>query len=355
MPKAPVEGTIDHAVARLLAEPEAEAPATPEVEPDAQPEPLDEGVTPDDDQEYEESETEDEEEEEGEQPTEDAEEESEYEEESEDEETEEEGEEPTVYTVKIDGEDYEVDLDELTSGYQRQSDYTKKTQAVAEERKQLETKLAEVNAAQEDFKSKALMANELLNRDLAKFASVDWEALKTENPAEFLSKQIEVQDIKKAQESLQLEYQQAMQNQAAAQQEAYNARLAEEKPKVLAAFPEWKDNDKAQEQYQSIMEYGLSVGFAQEELSNVITARDLTILDKARKYDAIQKTKAGLKKKTKPPVKKVVKPKGVAPKSTGLKKRLAERKSELRASGSIKDAAALLLERRQAGQKRFNK
>lgn len=37
------------------------------------------------------------------------------------------------YTVKVDGQEIEVDLDELLNGYQRQSDYTRKTQALKEQ------------------------------------------------------------------------------------------------------------------------------------------------------------------------------------------------------------------------------
>ena len=40
---------------------------------------------------------------------------------------------PTV-GVKIDGEEHQVTMGELQSGYQRQSDYTRKTQELARER-----------------------------------------------------------------------------------------------------------------------------------------------------------------------------------------------------------------------------
>jgi hypothetical protein len=43
-----------------------------------------------------------------------------------------------TFTVKVAGEEVEVDLNELKSGYSRQSDYTKKAQALAEERKNFE-------------------------------------------------------------------------------------------------------------------------------------------------------------------------------------------------------------------------
>jgi hypothetical protein len=42
--------------------------------------------------------------------------------------------EPT-YKVKVNGEEVEVPLSELTKGYSREQDYTKKTMALAEERK----------------------------------------------------------------------------------------------------------------------------------------------------------------------------------------------------------------------------
>lgn len=42
------------------------------------------------------------------------------------------------YTVKIDGQEVPVTLDELLKGYQRQSDYTRKTQALAAERQQMQ-------------------------------------------------------------------------------------------------------------------------------------------------------------------------------------------------------------------------
>jgi len=51
----------------------------------------------------------------------------------------EEGEETEVYTVMVNGEEMEVDIEELRNGYSRQSDYTRKTQEIAEERKKSST------------------------------------------------------------------------------------------------------------------------------------------------------------------------------------------------------------------------
>jgi hypothetical protein len=60
--------------------------------------------------------------------------------------------EPTgeAYTVKVDGEEREVSLNELRDGYQRQSDYTRKTQDLAAERKRLQQAEAIVAALESD-------------------------------------------------------------------------------------------------------------------------------------------------------------------------------------------------------------
>ena len=47
-------------------------------------------------------------------------------------------EEEPKYTVKVNGEDVEVTQEELLRGYMRQSDYTRKTQALADERQRME-------------------------------------------------------------------------------------------------------------------------------------------------------------------------------------------------------------------------
>ena len=55
-----------------------------------------------------------------------------------------------TYGVKIDGEEHQVTLGELQSGYQRQSDYTRKTQELARERERLAQGEAIVQALESD-------------------------------------------------------------------------------------------------------------------------------------------------------------------------------------------------------------
>ena len=66
--------------------------------------------------------------------------------------TEEVSEEPAgeLYAVKIDGEEQQVTLDELQAGYQRQGDYTRKTQELADERRRLAQAESIVTALEND-------------------------------------------------------------------------------------------------------------------------------------------------------------------------------------------------------------
>ncbi len=55
------------------------------------------------------------------------------------------------YRVKVGGEEFEVTLDELRNGYQRQSDYTRKSQSLAEQRKTFDANLQAVQAERNQY------------------------------------------------------------------------------------------------------------------------------------------------------------------------------------------------------------
>src|SRR3546814_6673967 len=61
----------------------------------------------------------------------------------------EEDEEPS-FTISLDGKEQAVSLSELRDGYLRQADYTRKTQAFAEQRKHLETQAEQVGQKRDE-------------------------------------------------------------------------------------------------------------------------------------------------------------------------------------------------------------
>jgi hypothetical protein len=144
--------------------------------------------------------------------------------------------EPT-YKVKVNGEEVEVPLSELTKGYSREQDYTKKTMALAEERTKLQSQFAsELKQATDLF--------EQLDPILSEAKNIDWQALAASDPATYVQ-------LKEAVESRQAALTQARAKIAEASQgnpEADAAAKAEEATReteaLIKAMPELADPEK---------------------------------------------------------------------------------------------------------------
>jgi hypothetical protein len=92
--------------------------------------------------------------------------------------------EPPTFTVKIDGKEEAVPLDELLKGYQRTADYTRKTQALAEQRKAAE---AELNAVREERATYSQLLTALQQQlQQQQESPVDMERLYREDPIEWV-------------------------------------------------------------------------------------------------------------------------------------------------------------------------
>jgi len=268
----------------------------------------------------------------------------ESEEESEEDEVEEE---PDVYAVKVDGEELEVSLDELISGYSRHSDYTRKTQEIASERSQLAEMQSywanEISQAQTERQQYMEALGQFINNSaqgLEQFANVNWEQLRETDPIAFVTKKEELRDaennVRQAQEQQAQEYQRSQEELA----KLRSLAVREEHKRLVATVPEWNDKEKRTKMASELSSYALEQGFSQEELRELIDHRQFLVLMKAQKYDALQKSDVKSKKlKNKP---KVIRAgKGANKKSDAAKsKRIASMK-RLKESGHVNDSIAL--------------
>ena len=268
----------------------------------------------------------------------------ESEEESEEDEVEEE---PDVYAVKVDGEELEVSLDELISGYSRHSDYTRKTQEIASERSQMaelqQQWSNEITQAQAERQQYIEALGQFVQQSmvgLEQYTNTDWETLREEDPIAFVTKKDEFRD---AQERVrQAQAQQGIERQKQEQEFAKVKQMAlqEEHKRLITAVPEWNDPEKRETLAKELSSYALSQGFKKEELQELIDHRSLIVLMKAQKYDALQKSDVKSKKlKNKPKV--IRSGKGTNKKSdTAKAKRIASMK-RLKESGHLDDSVAL--------------
>ena len=208
------------------------------------------------------------------------------------EETQEEEEQPQVYTVKVDGKEIEVTLDELQKGYSRTQDYTRKTQQVAETRKQVEAEAQAIRAEREQY---AQLLGALKQQLESAETPIDMELLQREDPIEWV-RQSEIRRQK--QEKLAaIQSEQQRLSELAQQQRAQElqAHLDTQREALLQAVPEWKDSKKAQAEKALLVEFGKKIGFSEEELKNVYDHRAVIALRKAALYDQMMSKRGQIK------------------------------------------------------------
>tara|TARA_R100001460_G_scaffold44987_1_gene81992 strand:- start:189 stop:1208 length:1020 start_codon:yes stop_codon:yes gene_type:complete len=239
-----------------------------------------------------------------------------------------------VYTVTVDGTDYEVTQDELIQGYQRNADYTRKTQELAVEKQQSSEF---VERSKKDVEAKLAQLTQLNQAAQAQlqeeYANIDFEKLYDEDPVE--AARLEHKMRKKHEQLAQVQQQtQQLQTQE------FQKYLEEQQKQLNVKLPELSHPEKGQQFKKQMRDYLSSVGFNTQEIDSVYDHRYVMLVRDAMSYRNLQKAKPQIKKKA-VNAPKVVKS-GVS-KSKGQQQAEAKRQqlSKLRKSGSVQDAAKL--------------
>lgn len=202
-----------------------------------------------------------------------------------------------TFTFRSAGEEVTVPLTELLAGYTRQSDYTRKTKALAEKQTALESVSRDYEAQAKALEGVRAEYQERLSRlDEALRESQgepDWDALQAADPIEFATQyarwQVKQQRRQAVQEELQRTRAAAEESQTAAK-----ARLVErETQKLLEAIPDWKDEAKARTDGARIKSYAATLGFTTEDLAPAQQDHRLVRLlhDAARYHELAAKVK----------------------------------------------------------------
>jgi hypothetical protein len=248
-------------------------------------------------------------------------------------------EEPQRFTVKAAGEEKEVTLDELMQGYQLGADYTKKTQEVAEQRKAVEADqqaIIEAQQVRDTYAQRLKSVEEFL--ETTTNSSEDLAKLKENDPIGYAMKVAENTEKKEQLAQVRAEQQRLAQEQQVAHQQRMIQFVQEEAKKLSQVLPEFSDPIKGEQLRNEIRNYGKSIGFTDQELANVYDSRHFVILNKARLYDQLQKSKPSVTKKVaKAP--KMVKP-GTKVKE-GDRDVRKKQMQKLKQTGKARDAAAL--------------
>lgn len=252
--------------------------------------------------------------------------------------------EPIRLKLKRGEEEVEVDLEEARNLAQQGYDYTKKTQEVAEQRKQVEMFAQAVKAQEQALQQhvalqqafiKDIAKVESINEQIAQFDQVDWQSLSDSDPVQAQKFWIQYQTLQNKRTQAQNEIAQKQQRLQYETSQRNEMVLAQAKAELLKTFPDW-NAEKAQE----LREAGKSYGYTDKELSAVTDPRTVKLLADAAAYRKLQAEKSSVSKKVqgKPPV---VKP-GAKDTNAVAKTRRSEMRQTLKKTGRMEDAAELI-------------
>lgn len=200
---------------------------------------------------------------------------------------------PQVFTVKVDGKEVEVTLDELQKGYSRTQDYTRKTQQIAEVRKQTEAELQAVRAEREQY-AQLLSALEAQVQQAAQ-PNIDWDRLYQEDPIEWVRQRELMRENQEKNAAIQSEKKRLSELSQQEQMQQRQAMLQQEQEALIAAIPEWKDPKKAAAEKAMLVQFGQKAGFSPDELKNVVDHRAVVMLRKAALYDQMMSKRGQIK------------------------------------------------------------
>lgn len=180
---------------------------------------------------------------------------------------------PQFADVEIDGKTYQVPP-ELKDGYLRQSDYTKKTQQIAEERKAAQG----IKEAAEQALAVAQQMGPLLaefhqrQQDAQRYQNVDWNAAYQTDPIGANRARLEANENWARLQTLGQQLQRAPEALQALQAKSLAEETARQRPKALELVP---DLDKRAPEF---IEIGKSYGYTDDEMRRLVDARSIAML-----------------------------------------------------------------------------
>ena len=193
---------------------------------------------------------------------------------------------PEFEEVEYEGEKYQVPP-KLKEAIIRQSDYTKKTQEVAEQRKLLShaREQIEVASLQNQFsKSVEPELNEIrqLDSQLSAYENVNWREIPAEDRTLHM---LEMQRLEKARAAKLGEIEMKRQQFDGAFKEHVKRLQSEAKKLLKERIPHWSEQTE-----KETRDWALSNGLTEEEVNSISDPRHAEILWKASQFDKVKQT-----------------------------------------------------------------
>ena len=244
-------------------------------------------------------------------------------------------EEPSLHRVKVNGQELEVSLNELKSGYSRDSDYRQKTHSLSLERKNLEE---EKGVLRQTYDTKLRELDELMqsaNSFISQGSEVDLNAMYEEDPQAAAKLDFQMRQQREHLASLR-------QKSEVVKQQQYNQFLNQQKQLAEQAIPELSNPQKASDLKVKMRNTLSDYGFNDQEIGSLSDHRFLKVLKDAMDYRNLKDAKPIVQKKV-VNAPKVVKS-GTASSESSKRSVIQSKLGRLKKSGKIQDAHSAILE-----------
>lgn len=244
-----------------------------------------------------------------------------------------------LHTVKVDGEEKQVTLDELKRGYSGQQYVQKGMQQAAEAKKEAENVYYALMQERQNLAN--LVQQVQSGQNLTPPQEPD-SAMFDADPIGYMEAKIQYDNQMKAYQQNIGQVQEVMQKQSEAEQIARAEYARQEAQKLVQVIPELADAGKAGKFKENLVRTATDVyGYTPEEIAGISSHRDFLVLRDAMKYREMMAGKGEVQKKVQK-AKPAIKPgaKKVSTKTDAVRKQ----KERLKKSGSIDDALALIMQ-----------
>lgn len=183
----------------------------------------------------------------------------------------------------------------------RQADYSRKMNEVSAKEKQAQSVLETAEKMRQGAEKFAdvLASVRMLDQQIKQYEALDWSKLRAEDPGNYAAYAADLQTLKLNRQQADLQARGVAAEVEETTGKALQSKRAEMFDALAKQIPGWS-NQKGQE----ITEYAIAQGMAFETLAKATDPALVVALEKARKFDALQKSKTELKAKAKeaPPV-----------------------------------------------------
>ncbi len=254
--------------------------------------------------------------------------------------------EETLYDVTVNGNNQKVNLNELMKGYSRESDYTKKTMDLSNQRKEVESLQDNLKKEFEAVKSSRdqyAQQLDVLSKNLKQEENIDWENLYQDNPAEYVRKKAESDKRKETLQLAQQEQQRIQQEKRSEQEKVYQDYILNERKILAEKLPVYADKNKGAEFTKRLSNFAKESGYSDQEIDMMVDHRAVLLLADAYRYNQLKKTKLSGNKVNKAP-RVVTSNASNIREDSDKKQNVDKRMTRLKKSGHIKDAQSVLKE-----------